>query len=217
MVTRSNYQHLCIPWIKMRSIVTVVCSTSSIVTYFLYRRQVNEPGCSLSWTAYKHLHLLVPSWMCTNAAATEIIRMSSEISAKLNPSLHSHSLCPKIGVLVHAAFLKANTPVSHSQCGFAVPGASAVAKLEIMRFINRYGFLLLSCDPWEWESLGVGKSHNSQHPIYPVILTLVMGETNTHSNLHSHTNTQSNTSILTLSFLPSWVQSSLLMLSDVPR
>ena len=38
-----------------------------------------------------------------------------------------------------------------------------------------YGCLLLSQDPLEWKSLGVGKSRNSQHPFSTLILTLVIG------------------------------------------
>ena len=50
-----------------------------------------------------------------------------------------------------------------------------VAELGIMRFLNRYGFLLLSHDSWEGGLLCVGKSRISQHPFSPLILTLVMG------------------------------------------
>ena len=34
-------------------------------------------------------------------------------------------------------------------CGLVVPGASELAELGIKEFLNGYGFLLLSNDPWE--------------------------------------------------------------------
>ena len=56
-----------------------------------------------------------------------------------------------------------------------VPGVPVVAKLEIMQFLNGYGYLLLSHSPWEWGSLSVGISHNiTEHPFTSPLLTLVM-------------------------------------------
>ncbi len=63
---------------------------------------------------------------------------------------------------------------NHEATGWVVPGAPAVAVLGIMTFLNGYGFLLLSHDPYEGEMLGVGKSCISQHPSSPLIVTLVI-------------------------------------------
>ena len=45
----------------------------------------------------------------------------------------------------------------------------------IMWICNEYVFLLVSHDPWEWVSLGVGKPCNSQHPLPSLISTPVLG------------------------------------------
>ena len=60
-----------------------------------------------------------------------------------------------------------------------VPGDATTVMLEIMQFLKRYEFLLLSHDPWEWGSLGVEKLCNSLHPLFLLVLTLVMGLTKT--------------------------------------
>ena len=68
-------------------------------------------------------------------------------------------------------------PRNHETTEQAVVGTPAVAWLGIVEFLNGYGFLLLSHDPWEWWSLGVGKLCSLQHSISMLILALVMGQT----------------------------------------
>ena len=55
-------------------------------------------------------------------------------------------------------------PRNHKAKDCIVPGAHVVVEFGIMQFLGGYGFLLLCYDPWEWESLRVGKLHISHMP-----------------------------------------------------
>ncbi len=65
---------------------------------------------------------------------------------------------------------------------------------ETQWFLNEHGFLLLSHDTWEWGSLGVGKLHNSQDYVCPLIWTLG-------SNTNCTLNTNLNRFRITIGFI----------------